>query len=291
MILKVALTIALSQYVRSRVDDKDPASQCLWWLEYTPIVLHQEVTGNPENAGDAEFVSIGKSIATWQTQLASCANLTLTEGARTRTRNVGFFQSLKTDTKDDNENVMVFRLRKCSDVVPAGDACLGEADDCGNKYDCWQHQSGAIAITTTSYNPETGQILDSDVEYNVPYFLFTTVDSPVCPATAPSLGCVVTDVENTTTHELGHLLGLSHFSSASSTMNARANAGELLKRTLDTGTAQFVCDAYPKGKPSKTCLIRPVSSTLGEVARGCSSAPGLLPLVALIGLLRRRRSA
>lgn len=289
MMLKVTLALVLSQYVRSRVDDEDPASQCLWWLEKTPITLHQHVDGNPENPGDAEFTAIGKSIATWQAKLTSCGNLTLSEGTRTRTTDVGFFEKLRTEAKDENENVVIFRLKKCADVVPAGDGCFTD-QNCGNKYLCWEHQGAAIAITTTSFSPDTGRILDSDIEYNVPSFLFTTVDSPACVAPNFNLSCVATDIENTTTHELGHLLGLAHYSGGASTMNARANPGEISKRVLDQGTAQFVCDAYPAGKATKTCKIVPVSSTLGKVAGGCASAPGLLPLLALLGLRRRRTS-
>jgi uncharacterized protein (TIGR03382 family) len=283
VIAKVALTLLLSQYVRSRVSDTDPNSQCLWWIENTAINFSQSVNGNPDNGGP-EFAAISKAISTWQTQLQSCSSLSLIEGARTQTRKVGYFDG------ETNENIAVFRVQKCSTtVVPPGDACHGKADNCGNNYDCWQHQSQAIAITTTSYNPDTGRIIDSDIEYNAPSFLFTTIDSPPCPSGNYSLNCVTTDIQNTTTHELGHLLGLAHISNAASTMNPNATAGEISKRVLDPGTADFVCKAYPKGQPSKTCLIKPVPLVLGK-AIGCSSVPALFPVLALVALLRRRRA-
>ena len=285
MILKVALTIALSQYVRSKVDDTDPNSQCLWWVENFPIVLHQSNNGNPITPGDTELTAIGAAVTTWQTQLNRCASLSLTDGARTATRKVGYFD------KETNENIAVFRTRRCSDVAPAGDACHGTADNCGNQFDCWQHQDSAIAITTTSYNPETGRILDSDIEFNAPQFTFTTVNSPPCLSGMVSTNCVASDVQNTTTHELGHLLGLGHSPDPSSTMSFRANAGELTKRVLDADTARFVCEVYPAGKPTKTCFTKPVSSELGKAARGCQAAPGGLLLAAAALFLRRRRAA
>jgi|APLak6261679142_1056127.scaffolds.fasta_scaffold00039_71 hypothetical protein len=286
MIVKVALTILLSQYVRSRVNDADTTSQCLWWHENTTIELHQSNDGNPENPADAEFTAISKAITTWQTQLAACSSLNLVDSTRTATRKVGYFE------KDEvNENITVFRLKKCSDVAPPSDACHGTADNCGNQFDCWQHQEAAIAITTTSYNPTTGRILDSDIEYNVPSFLFTTVDSPPCLSGNTNLNCVATDIQNTTTHELGHLLGLAHISNATSTMNPRANAGETSKRVLDVGTADFACKVYPKGAPAKTCVLKPVPTTLGKSLGGCSSAPGLLGLFGVLALLRRGRRA
>lgn len=284
MMLKVMLTLVLSQYARSRVDDKDPNSQCLWWPENQTIELRQSVDGNPENAGDAEFQAFSAALGTWQTQLTSCASLTLRDGARSQSRKTGYFPS------GGNENIAVFRLRGCAGVVPASDPCLGEADDCGNQYDCWQHAPDAIAITTTSFKSDTGRIIDSDIEFNSPAFIFTTVDSPVCPRGNYSTSCVATDVQNTTTHELGHLLGLAHSGTAASTMAKAANPGELSKRLLDTGTAKYVCDVYPRGKPSKSCVLPPVSADLGKAPRGCQVAPGaLVVMAAALGLRRRRQ--
>ncbi len=283
MILSLALTLALTQSVRSRVDDKVPGSQCLWWPENTHVELHLSADGNPETPRETEFDAIRAAMSSWQTKLTSCASLTLTEGSRTQTRKVGFFD------KQTNENVAVFRLRRCSEIAPSGDACHGVADNCGNQFDCWQHQEAAIAITTTSYNPDTGRILDSDIEFNSPTFIFSTVDSPQCLGGMFSTNCVATDVQNTTTHELGHLLGLSHSQATNSTMAFRANPGELSKRVIDDASAQFVCDVYPRGQPAKTCFLTPVSSELGPAARGCQAVPGELFLALAVLLARRRR--
>lgn len=283
MILKVAMAVLLSQYVRSRVDDKDPQSQCLWWPEDSVIVLRQNVEGNLETPGETEFSAINAAIATWQAQLDACGSLTLVDGERTQTRSVGYVD------EGENENVTVFRLRPCADVAPQTDGCWGKADDCGTRYDCWQHQDGAIAITTTSFAPSTGRILDSDIEFNTPKFIFSTVDSPQCVGGRWSTSCVSTDVQNTTTHELGHLLGLGHASSLSSTMASRALPGELSKRTLDADTARFVCEVYPKGGASRNCIINPIPDVLGN-APGCQAAPGLFGFAAAAWLLRRRRA-
>lgn len=284
MILKVVLAIALSQAVRSRVDDRDPNSQCLWWPENTEIQLRQSVDGNPETPSDTEFTAIGRALQTWQTQLSTCSSVSLLEGARTQTRKIGFYDG------EDNENVAVFRQQRCSTVVPASDACHGEADNCGSQFNCWQHQEAAIAITTTSYNPETGRILDSDIEFNTPSFIFSTVDSPPCVGGNFNTGCVATDVQNTTTHELGHLLGLGHSPSVGSTMSFRANPGELSKRVLDADSARFVCDVYPRGKPSKTCFLKSASSELGKAQQGCTAAPASILLALAVLLLKRRRA-
>jgi len=228
-------------------------------------------------------VGIGKASTAWEIQLWRCPSLSVVDGARTSTRLVGYFEDAT------NENITVFRLKKCSDVVPASDACRTN-DNCGNNFDCWQHQEAAIAITTTSYNPKTGRVLDSDIEFNVPSFLFTTADSPPCPSGQPALNCIVTDIQNTTTHEIGHSLGLAHSGTLGSTMSPRANAGEITKRTLDADTARFACEAYPKGAGTKTCFITPVDDSLGK-AVGCSTGEGAVLALAAMALLRRRRAA
>ncbi len=279
---KVALALVLSQYVRSRVDDRDPSSQCLWWLETTSIVVRQSRDGNPETPGETEFEAIGRSISTWQEPIDRCGNLTLLDGPRTTSRAVGYLE------REPNENVALFRQRTCTDAAPTGHACIADGS-CGNTFDCWQHAPGAIAITTTSYNPETGRILDSDIEFNTPNFVFSTVDAPPCVSPVFNTSCVATDIENTTTHELGHVLGLGHINIATSTMSPRAAPGELAKRDLDPGSAQFICDVYPKGKPTKTCVLLHVPDELGEPAGcGCASPGAAWVAAAALALARRR---
>lgn len=283
MVSKLALALLLSQYVRSRVDDSDQTSQCLWWLEGTALVIRQHGDGNPETPTDTEFTAVGRSITTWQTELAACGNLTLTDGRRTTSKDVGY------KDREPNENIALFRQRSCTDAAPAGHECFAEGT-CGNTFDCWQHSPGAIAITTTSYEPATGRILDSDIEFNTPNFIFTTVDSPPCVPPNFNTGCVATDVENTATHELGHVLGLGHININSSTMSPRASSGEVAKRTLDFGSKQFICDVYPKGQPTRTCVLRPVDDELGKPAGcGCSGAAGALPALGALALALARR--
>ncbi len=277
--VKVLLAVVLSQYVRTKTDDSNLNSQCLWWKDATDIVMHQNAQGEPTVSGDTEFAAVAASMASWQTQLSACGSLTLTDGTRTQSRTVGY------TINGDNENIVVFRLKKCTDVAPTNDACWS-AGTCGNNYDCWEHSASAIAITSTSYTPSTGRDLDSDIELNSPSFQFTT--------TVP----VITDVQNTVTHEIGHVLGLAHINLAGSTMNPKAETGEVTKRTLDDGSKQFICDVYPKGKPTKTCQIPTLTSglELGKAAKvGCSSLPADATfaaggVLAVLHLARRRRS-
>lgn len=285
MMTRVALLVVLSQFARSKLVDDDPQSPCLYWREGTRVVFHQNVDGNPETGG-SEFAAVARALGTWQQEMERCGSLTLEDGPRTESRRVGY------DEKSaSNENIVVFRQRMCGDVVPQGDACLKD-DDCGNAWDCWQHGPSAIAITTTSFNPYSGEVLDSDVELDTPRFLFTTVDAPPCAPGNYALTCVATDVQNTMTHEFGHSLGLTHVATPGSTMAFDAPPGETSKRALDADSQRFVCEVYPAGQPSRACVVKPLGTETLKPAgtQSCAAVPGALWLgLAALGLARRRR--
>ena len=70
---------------------------------------------------------------------------------------------------------------------------------------CSPYQTGAIAITTVTSNSNTGEILDADMEINAVDKSFT--DVIMDPEPRP--GIEVHDLQNTLTHEFGHLIGLA----------------------------------------------------------------------------------
>ena len=189
-------------------------------------------------------------------------------------------------------------------MVPAGDACEQDGS-CANKYRCWSYGDFILALTTTTYSTRTGAIVDADVELHAGRHgdgsrnLFTAVASPVCPVDAQSPNCVAVDIQNTLTHEIGHIMGLAHSSLPNSTMAPTAPLGETSKRILDSGTAQALCDIYPRGQPSPSCegtnlLRKKIVATSSGTACG-SQAPvgpeglGLLAVaLSALGLRRRR---
>ncbi|MFP2934098.1 myxosortase-dependent metalloprotease, MXAN_2677/MXAN_2678 family, partial [Pyxidicoccus sp. 3LG] len=263
-VVALALAQPTDPYVRSRVDAGDTRTQCLFWTDER-VVWHQSTYGNPGTAGESEFDAMRRSFQSWQDIFAGCGNLTLEEGPRVGEREVGYRR------EGDNINLVLFRDRDCNVVVPSTDACW-EEETCANEYDCWEDDDNTIAITLTTYDERSGIIYDSDISFNAARFSFTTADGGTCfpPVTT---NCVATDVQNTATHEIGHFVGLDHTRAAGSTMNPSAPPGEVSKRTIDTGSRDFVCAVYPRGRASQACLHPVIADEYPahEEAGGCAA--------------------
>ncbi|HEY3586176.1 MAG TPA: myxosortase-dependent metalloprotease, MXAN_2677/MXAN_2678 family [Myxococcaceae bacterium] len=269
-------------YVRTKTDD---GKHCLRWPVNAgargSIQFVQSSTGDPA-LGSGVFDAVTRSAQTWETQLQACGNLDLAEtGQHSTSRFVGYTQN------GPNENLVLLRLQLCSAVVPPGDSCLA-AGTCGNVHDCWDHGSTVVALTTSSYVVSSGEVLDADVEMNAASATPTLVDSPPCSPGAISTSCVANDVQNAVTHEFGHFLGLAHSPDPSSTMYASEPLGETSKRVLDSGSKQFVCDAYPAGQASQDCSSS-TSSGCSTAGRSPPVAPGVLLLLLSLGIRRHRK--
>jgi MYXO-CTERM domain-containing protein len=286
----VAALLAQSSapYVRTEANAADPLSACLYWS--TPTLVFRQASGGGVTA--AQQAAVSTSWRSWDAVLSRCGSMRIEEGPATTQRKIGYAQD------GSDQNVVLFRDRSCKSL---GVQCAEEGD-CANEHDCWEWSDGTIALTTTSYSRTSGRIFDSDIEMNAASFRFTTVNSPscvqttggacTCPTSAP---CVLTDVQNTMTHEVGHALGLDHTELSSSVMFRSAGQGEISKRTLDPGSQDFVCSVYPQGMPPQACVVRPLNRTLGAERKGCSTSgagtpTALLALGALALLARRRRA-
>ncbi len=285
----MAATLAQSSepYVRSRarVDPTKYAGtpHCLWWPEGTAIGWTQNELGDDDVGGSDELTAVSKAYGAWQAVLDNCGNLTLPEGPRTASRVVGYEQNAST-----NENIILFRKKSCANEVGPSAQCW-RLGTCRNLYDCWEDDLGVIAITTVSYEPESGRIFDADIEMNSFTFRFSVSDTPCTLAG----GGRCADIQNTVTHEVGHLLGLDHTLAAGSTMNPKAPDGELSKRNVDPGSTSFVCEAYPKGSFTRDCVVNEADPVLGDAARSCAGGVGG-PSLALLSIVlawgRRRRA-
>lgn len=287
----IGIAVLLAQaapYNRLGSTNEDGIRHCLWWPT-APISLQAHVDGTPDVTPDEEFGALSRSIETWRAQFTACSDIAVSEGARSRDRYVGF----NVKAPSANENVILFRQKGiCSEAVPDDDACWDETVFyCANVHDCWPHARDAIAVTTNSFDGNNGRVFDADVEFHDARFRFTATveEGPVC--SAPDFeGCVFYDLENTMTHELGHVFGLDHSSNTASTMYPDAAPGHTFMRSLDADSQQFVCDVYPKGGHPQDCVLERLDPDLGRSA-SCATVPaapaGVFALLVLFGWRRR----
>lgn len=104
------------------------------------------------------------------------------------------------------------------------------------------HDSRVIGLTTISWNDLDGRLLDADIEFNGEYFTF---------ATDGFSGNM--DLQNTATHEIGHVLGLDESTVLGATMYPTADTGDTDKRTLSEDDIAGICELYPLEDDPETC--------------------------------------
>lgn len=261
---------------------------CVTWSERN-FTYRVDDRGSERTPAETEFAAIDAAFTSWETVARSCSDFRFLKGARIASPRVG--KGTETD------HVITFRETDCGDVVAPSDPCLSDGS-CGNVHRCWDHSSATIGLTTVTFSTRTGIAVDADIELNAAGFLMTTVDSPPCAVGREDVSCVAFDVQATTTHEIGHVVGLDHVLTPTSTMAPTAPVGETSKRVIDPGTAAGFCSVYPAGQPPTPCdelasqSSRIIARNTGTFGVSCvqTAAPSA-PLLALAILaLRRRRT-
>lgn len=140
----------------------------------------------------------------------------------------------------------------------------------------------AIALTTLTVNEKTGEILDADVELNAENYQFTTGDENIDK-----------DLLGVVQHESGHVLGLDHTVSDTSTMGPSYVRGSTVQRTLQPDDVEAICAVMPPGEFPEACDPEPLGGFSTECAAPstehgcCAVAPGMAEArkASLFGLL------
>ena len=252
--------------------------------------------GTSHLPGDLEFQVMQQSLDRWESATDACSYLELRAEGR-EDREVGL----------DGVNIVLFREDEW--CRPATEE---EPEEC--------YSPDAAGITTLFFiddesSDRNGAILDADVELNAVHFSISADGE-----TTQSGGCE-SDLANTFTHEIGHLMGLDHtcFSGgerladdqgrpqpncepvselpadiAEATMFNYQECGETKKATPEADDVEGVCSIYPAAQDPGECE----APSLGGGGCCAVAAPDrrepvgpvlllCLALAAAIGLRRR----
>ncbi len=265
----------------------------LYWASGCAFITYDSA-GTSHLAGDQEFDIMDAALQTWRSATETCAYIAFAFNPPESDREVGF----------DRVNLMKFRdTRWCKP------ATADEPEEC--------YESAAAALTTLFFvddadSDRNGEILDSDIELNGVNFSISSqgssLGSPPC----------MSDLRNTFTHEVGHLLGLDHTcwtnvgpqpvdgegnpvpscggalspEITEATMFNYQECGEESKATLEPDDIAGICAIYPLADNPNECSE--VSDRRGccAVASQRRSPASHLPLLLFAGavlLFRRRR--
>jgi len=177
----LCLASTSSAFVRSRTEK----GVAVAWPGSCAYVT-PDSAGTPDMTNDALFPVIMKSLANWQNAVGDQAYLKLV-----------YQDPQPLEAHLDGINTIKFRTdRWCHpNDAQQNDVC---------------YSSAAAGITTVFFvqdgSAHAGTILDADIELNDLNFTFAVLPTTTMPRDGTSLA----DLENTLTHELGHLQGLDH---------------------------------------------------------------------------------
>jgi hypothetical protein len=168
----------------------------------------------------------------------------------------------------------------------------------------WTHaggQNSTLALSTLTFNADSGEVYDVDLEVNGDT-AWSFTDK------VPADGF---DLQSAITHEVGHMLGFAHSPKPEATMFASYQPGTDTIRDLDRDDQDAVCWVYPTRTqrmsstglvPASACNLAPGAANAGcsdpAITHGCSirrapsgdvSVAFGAAALALLGLSRLRR--
>jgi hypothetical protein len=105
--------------------------------------------------------------------------------------------------------------------------------------DAWPYDdsSNTLGLTTVTYDPDTGEIYDADMEIN----------ATVPLSTSDPIDAQGYDFASIITHECGHFLGMAHSGADRATMFAHYTQGTTYMRQLTDDDVAGICSIYLPG--------------------------------------------
>ncbi len=108
--------------------------------------------------------------------------------------------------------------------------------------DTWNESKAMMALTTVTHRNATGVIYDADIEINTSNYQYGIYEIN---------GSNVVDLQNTLTHEIGHVFGLDHSNDPNATMFPYSTVGETNLRNLSDDDYLAIATIYPKSVPAQ----------------------------------------
>ncbi len=258
--LALVMVLALPVPAGAWVQSQSSKGAKLSWSD-SCLTMYINERGSDDVADDSELAEIEASFDTWGA--VSCSSFLIQFAGLTNLEVTGHLK------EDPSVNMVLFREKK------------------------WPYSTRPVAFTAVTYNVNTGEIYDADIEMNGEDYSFTT---------KPDKETWKIDIQNTITHELGHVLGIDHTPNVEATMFDHAGPGEINKRTLEQDDIDAVCTLYPLVENMMCTKVDPLylfydfPEARGEesctAGRGGSGPAGLalLGLALLTLMVLRRRS-
>jgi hypothetical protein len=133
--------------------------------------------------------------------------------------------------------------------------------------DNWKYRGidGTLAKTSVTYNDETGEIYDADIEVNTANNTVTITDD------TPKIQY---DLQAIMTHEVGHFIGIAHSPDPAAVMFASYSPGSISQRKLHPDDVKAVCGIYP-ASGEDDCNTEPrggFSATCSDTSTGALCA-------------------
>jgi hypothetical protein len=224
----------------SQVDDCASNGPSLYWKNRCVGFSVARAASRKADLDKARAL-VASAFNAWTEKTGSCApGVTALEQEPSTANQIGF------NKVGANENIIVFR----DDSWPY--------DDAGNP----------LALTTVTFNAETGEILDADIEVN-------TADRAV--TAAEPLPGQSYDLQSIITHEVGHYFGLAHSKVNGATMESRYDRGQVGLRSLEEDDKRGMCTIYPTEAERTSDLPNQAARTI--VAGPCDPVVSIPPPV------------